>query len=131
MLECQLDTCGNQYGCIPGLANFFLLTADLALKKLELQLLPTFIPNEYLFTEYAKTIPDYERLERWEIYAHAVRDLITTHGGFAKDDGQSVLEKFSLNDFCFGVKDEITVNGKTWTWPFKQAKSVDTEINSK
>ena len=41
-----------------------------------------FIPNEYLYTEYAKTIEGHEKMEKWEIYAHAVRDFIKKEGGF-------------------------------------------------
>ena len=37
---------------------------------------PAFIPNDYLYTEYAKTIDGYEKMEKWEIYAHAVHDFM-------------------------------------------------------
>ena len=49
-------------------------------------MLPIFIPNEYLYTEYARTIPGHEKMEKWEIYAYAVEDLIRTHGKFGKNE---------------------------------------------
>ena len=49
-------------------------------------MLPIFIPNEFLYTEYAKTIPGHEQMEKWKIYAYAVEDLIRTHGNFGKNE---------------------------------------------
>lgn len=79
---------------------------------------PPFIPNEYLYTTYAKKIPDYDKLEKWEIYAYAVNDFISKAGGFGKDD-QAAREKVKLGQFVRGQTNEITVNDKTFTWPPK------------
>ena len=54
----------------------------MSINKLRVHRFPTFVPNDYLYTEYARTIPGYEKMERWEIYAHAVEDLIRREGGF-------------------------------------------------
>ena len=43
---------------------------------------PIFVPNDYLYTEYAKTIPGHETMEKWEIYAHAVHDFLSREGNF-------------------------------------------------
>ena len=69
-----------------------------------------------MYTEYAKTIPGYENMEKWEIYAHAVHHFLSEQGGFGYND-QPVREKLSLQKFVTAEKDEITVNGKTFFWP--------------
>ena len=75
-----------------------------------------FTPNEYLYTVYAKTIPGYESMEKWEIYAHAVNDFMRKASDFGYND-QPVRERVSFRDFVTGKKDEISVNGKTFYWP--------------
>ena len=77
---------------------------------------PIFVPNEYLFTEYAKTLEGHEKMERWEIYSLAIRDFIKKEGGFG-DNLQSNKDMLSLRKFLWGQTDEITVNGKTFYWP--------------
>lgn len=47
---------------------------------------PIFVPNEYLYTEYRKQIPDGDKMERWEVYAYAVRDFMAEKGGFGISD---------------------------------------------
>ncbi len=79
-------------------------------------MLPIFIPNEYMYTEYARTIPGHAKMEKWEIYAHAGEDLIRTHGNFGKNE-QQLREKVNLQQFVWKEKNEITVNGKTFYWP--------------
>lgn len=69
-----------------------------------------------MYTEYAKTIPGYEKMERWEIYAHAMNDLIKTMGGFGTVT-QANREKVKLQKFIWGLTDEIEVNGKKFYWP--------------
>ena len=43
--------------------------------------LPTFTPNEYLFTHHAN-----KGKERWEIYAWAIREIMSLEGGIEKYD---------------------------------------------
>ena len=77
---------------------------------------PIFVPNDYLYTVYAKTIPGYEKMEKWEIYAEAVNDFMRRAGGFDANT-QANREKVNMQQFIWGEKDEITVNGKTFYWP--------------
>ena len=65
-----------------GLELGLLMISELNFKKMTCTHYPTFNPNDYLFTEYAKTIEGYEKMEKWEIYAHAVEDFMRTTGGF-------------------------------------------------
>ena len=51
-----------------------------------MEIYPIFVPNEYLFTEYRKTIPGGDKMERWEVYAHALRDFLAEKGGFGISD---------------------------------------------
>ena len=59
-----------------GLELFPLMIAEWNIKPLVVTHFPAFVPNEYMFTEYAKTIQGHEKMERWEIYAHAVNDFM-------------------------------------------------------
>ena len=66
-----------------------------------------FIPNDYLFTQYAKRIPGGEKMEKWEIYAYAVRDFFAKEGPFTKSEKTG--EDFTnYREFMTGLKDEIT-----------------------
>ena len=49
--------------------------------KCEILELPTFTPNEYLFTHHA-----HKAQEKWEIYAWAVRELMSFEGDIEKND---------------------------------------------
>ena len=64
------------YASIVGLTSAILWCSEFALNKVELHRFPIFVPNEYLYSEYAKTITGHETMEKWEIYAHAVNDFI-------------------------------------------------------
>ena len=55
-------------------------------------------------------------MEKWEIYAHAIRDFLKREGGFGQND-QANRVKVELSKFVVGIIDEITVNGKTFYWP--------------
>ena len=92
------------------------MIADFSLQVLRAHKFPVFVTNEYLYTEYAKTLPNYQQMERWEIYAHAVEDFIRKQGKFGKNE-QQLREKVSYQKFIWSLKDEITVNGKTFYWP--------------
>ena len=74
------------------------------------------MPNDYLYTEYAKTIPGHEKMEKWEIYAYAVNDFMRKEGDFGLNE-QPLRFKVSLTEFLWGKKDEITVDDKTYFWP--------------
>jgi lysophosphatidylcholine acyltransferase/lyso-PAF acetyltransferase len=51
--------------------------------KCEVLELPTFTPNEYLFTHHAN-----KGKEKWEIYAWAVREVMSFAGDIEKTDAQ-------------------------------------------
>ena len=59
-----------------GLELFPLIFSEMGLRTIEINHYPTFVPNEYLFNEYSKTIEGGDKMEKWEIYAAAVNDLI-------------------------------------------------------
>jgi hypothetical protein len=50
------------------------------------EVFPIFVPNDYLFTEYKKTIPNNENMEKQDVYAHAMRDFLSVRGGFGLND---------------------------------------------
>ena len=94
-----------------------MMISELKIKKFEAHSYPVFKPNEYLFTEYAKTIPDYKKMEKWQIYAHAVRDFMLQEGKFGSAN-ETVREKLALEKFVEAKIDEITVaSGNTYYWP--------------
>ncbi len=49
--------------------------------KCEVLELPTFIPNEYLYKEHAN-----KGEEKWEIYAWAIREIMSAAGDIEKND---------------------------------------------
>ena len=105
-----------------GMEQFPLIISECNLKPLNVTHFPIFVPNEYLFTEYAKTIEGHEKMEKWQIYAHALEDFMRKAGGF----GTSTLplrEKVSYLNFMGGKKDEITINGSTFYYPHREGEN--------
>ena len=43
--------------------------------------MPVFVPNDYLYTQHAD-----KGKEKWEIYAWAIKDIMTKTGGFKHID---------------------------------------------
>ena len=119
MIKFDCKTVLQDYASLRGVESSFLAVSDLSINKLRVHRYPTFVPNEYLYTEYAKTIPGYEKMERWEIYAHAIEDLIRREGGFGEFE-QQLREKLNLAHFLWSWKDVLEVNGKTYYWPPKR-----------
>ena len=75
-----------------GLPLGLLMMSEPNIKYMRCTHYPTFIPNDYLFTEYAKTIEGHDKMEQWEIYAHALEDFMRTTGGFSTN-AQPLREK--------------------------------------
>jgi len=61
--------------------NLPLLCMNTAPIRAEVKIMPSFQPNQYLFTKHAD-----KAQEQWQIYAWATRDLIAKVGGFGKHD---------------------------------------------
>ena len=70
------------YASLKALDYCFVLCCEFWPWSTDVHHYPTFVPNDYLFTEYAKTLEGGDKMEKWEIYAEAVRDFIKTKGGF-------------------------------------------------
>ena len=77
------------------------MLSEFGLKPLEMTHLPIFVPNDYLFTEYAKTLDGHEKMEKWEIYAHAVNEVIRLEGGFGQNL-QQTRDKVAYQKFLMG-----------------------------
>ena len=92
------------------------MCCDLSLNIANVHSFPVFIPNDYLYTEYAKTIEGHENMEKWQIYAHAVHDFMKSQGGFGDND-QPMRDKVLFQKFIWGEINEISINGKTFYWP--------------
>ena len=122
MFKNYINNVSPDYASLMALDFCFLMVSQLRFWRSEAPHYPTFVPNDYLFTEYAKTLDGGEKMEKWEIYAHAVRDLIKTEGKFG-DNLQANRDKVSLQEYLWGKKDEITINGETYYWPPKQVAS--------
>ena len=74
------------YSTLKGLELGLIMVSEFAFQELQAHMFPVFVPNDYMYNEYAKTLPDHEKMEKWEIYAHAVEDFTRTHGGFGKNE---------------------------------------------
>jgi hypothetical protein len=75
----------------------------------ETTVLPPFKPNEFLYEKHGK-----EGMEKWEVFAEAVRDVMAKQGGLEKCD-QKLSDKIMYKDFMCGKTDEFTINGETFT----------------
>ena len=99
-----------------GFSISILLFCEFALTSVSLSTYAPFIPNDYLFNEYAKTIPDGDKMEKWEVYAYAVRDIIATKGKLIKST-KTGQDNVNYKRFMKGIKDEVSIGNKTFTWP--------------
>ena len=63
--------------------------------------LPPFKPNEFLYAKHKD-----QGKEQWEIFAWAVRDVMSKFGNFEKAT-QSNAEKIMYKDFMEGNTDEL------------------------
>jgi hypothetical protein len=62
--------------------------------------MPPFVPNEYLFKHHGK-----EGMEKWEVYAEAIRDIISEVEGVPKYDA-SYMEKIRY-EILLGYKRDM------------------------
>lgn len=115
-----------------GLHQGVLICCESGFKRAQVDYFPVFVPNEYLFTEYRKTIPDGDKLERWEVYAHAVRDFLSETGGFGLCE-QPLRDIASYRKFMDKVANECTVSmqdpPKKFYYPHDAKKSGDVSYN--
>ena len=109
-------TVSPDYATLKGLELSLIMLCEFALQPVMANTFPIFVPNAYLYTEYAKTVEGHETMEKWEIYAHAVRDFLQKQGNFGSNE-QALREKVNLQQFVWAEKDTITVNDKTFHWP--------------
>ena len=88
-------TVSPDYSTLRGLELGFIMVSEFALQPVRASTYPIFVPNDYLYTEYAKTVEGHEKMEKWEIYAHAVRDFLQREGNFGSNE-QALREKVNL-----------------------------------
>ena len=55
-------------------------------------------------------------MEKWEVYAHAVRDFLAKEGPFIKSE-KTGRDNVNYKLFMKGIKNEVSFEGKTFTWP--------------
>jgi len=80
------DSIHPAFDCIKGLPLGLMMCSEMSIKTVYLDMLPIFVPNDHLFTTYRRTLAGGEKMERWEVYAHALRDMMTNVGGFGQTD---------------------------------------------
>jgi len=77
--------CGNitpTYDVMQFLVLFVFLASSLTIYHARLNILPPFIPNEYMYTHCAGKEGD----ERWNAFAYATRDMMCKMTGWTKVD---------------------------------------------
>lgn len=121
-LKVDFDAVNPDYCNLRNPELFTLSLSEFALNKQVYHTFPVFVPNEYLYTEYAKTIPGHETMGRPDIYAHAVNEFLREAGGFGLNTNPN-RDMVNLRRFVGGRTNEITVNGKTFYWPPRHATS--------
>ena len=73
--------------------------------------MPEFTPTQWMLKTHSA-----KGEEPWKIYAECVREAIAVHGGFLLEN-RPIREKLLYENFIYGYKDEITIDGKTFTYP--------------
>ena len=53
------------YATLRGVDAGLLMISEFVLNTIRTQTYPVFVPNDYLYTEYAKTLPGHENMEKW------------------------------------------------------------------
>ena len=86
-LKYEYNMFSAAYDVIPFVALFILHSCCFGY-KVTFNELPPFIPNDYLFTQYAKKIqkPEEKPLEKWEVYAETIREVLVKVGDSKKDE---------------------------------------------
>ena len=115
-MSIQYKDINPDFSSLKGFSVGCMMVCSFAMQTVTAKRYPVFVPNDYLYMEYARTIPGYEKMERWEIYAHAVHDFMRVEGGLAENH-QPLSEKVRMREFIAGKTNEINVNGKTYYWP--------------
>lgn len=87
------------------LYNVFLVMC-VPYRVVELVVLPSFEPNEYLYDVYGKEMIANGK-EKWEVYADAVRDAMCIGSGLKKANGDYKMKVEYLNYFRKGIKPKI------------------------
>jgi len=64
-LQYKYATVGPDYATCKGLELGLMMCAESALNTIYSHRYPIFVPNDYLYTVYAKTIPGHEQMEKW------------------------------------------------------------------
>jgi len=84
--------------------SLFIMTLCFPYNTCTVKFLPTFTPNDFLFEQHADKGKD-----KWEIYAWAIRDIMSKTGNLEKND-QQYREKLryetELGFLKKGLKDE-------------------------
>ncbi len=83
-LRYDYDMLNNSYDVMPFFA-LFVLQCCCFNYRVTFNELPPFIPNDYLFNQYAKKLGG-EPKEKWDIYAESVRDILVKVGGSKRDN---------------------------------------------
>ena len=86
LLMYEWDFFSPAYDVIPFIPQLF-LQMSLGYYTVNHKTLPQFIPNDYLFTQHQDKGKD-----KWEIFAWAIRDIMSKAGPFKKND-QSIRSK--------------------------------------
>ena len=90
-----------------------------------------FIPNEYLFTEYRKKLTDGDKMEKWQVYAEAVRDVIAKQGNMIKSP-LTGADNVHYKRFMRGLTNSVTSStGQTFKWPHVPEPSCTKKVENK
>lgn len=78
---------------MPELALYFMIFASFTFHHTKVHFLPPFEPNDYLWETHA------DKGDRWEIYAWAIRDIISKEGKLTLEERNS-RDIFTYREFC-------------------------------
>ena len=101
---------GPTWECL-GFIEQITLVCSWGVYSCDIQELPPFKPNDFMFEKFAD-----KGNSKAEIFAWAVRDVVSKVSGLPKAD-QQARDKAIYKNFITGKTDEIEYNGKKFTAP--------------
>ena len=101
----KVTTCGVDLNtasdCVHEAAHYCLIFSSFTVHKTNIHFLPPFVPNDYFWKKHAD-----KGKERWQIYAWAIRDIISRRAKLEKID-RNCNDKYAYRAFVQKKKDTI------------------------
>ena len=98
------------YDSLEYLPCLIMYVSSLCMYNLHLTIMPEFKPTYWMLNQHKD-----KGKTAYEVYAQCVREAMAETGGLMLED-RPIKAKLAYEDFMYGYTDEITINGKTFTY---------------